>query len=158
MIRLALYQPDIAQNAGAMLRLGACLGVGVDLIEPAGFRMTDRGLARAGMDYRDLAELTTHAGFAAFEAWRATTGRRLLLMTTKAAVSYVDFAYRSDDIVLVGRESAGVPETVHGLADARLLVPMRPGLRSLNVALTAAMVIGEALRQTGGFPLTPASD
>jgi tRNA (cytidine/uridine-2'-O-)-methyltransferase len=158
MIRLALYQPDIAQNAGAMLRLGACLGVGVDLIEPAGFRMTDRGLARAGMDYRDLAELTTHASFAAFEAWRATTGRRLLLMTTKAAVFYVDFAYRSDDIVLVGRESAGVPEAVHDLADARLLVPMRPGLRSLNVALTAAMVIGEALRQNGGFPLTPASD
>lgn len=152
MIRLALYQPDIAQNTGAMLRLGACLGVGVDLIEPAGFRMTDRGLARAGMDYRDIAELTTHASFSSFEAWRAGTGRRLVLLTTKAATAYIDFAFRADDVLMVGRESAGVPDSVHALADAALVIPMRPGLRSLNVALAAAMVVGEALRQTGTAP------
>lgn len=152
MIRLALYQPDIVQNTGAMLRLGACLGVGVDLIEPAGFRMTDRGLARAGMDYRDIAELTTHASFSAFEAWRAATGRRLVLLTTKAATAYADFAFRADDVLMVGRESAGVPDSVHALADAALVIPMRPGLRSLNVALAAAMVVGEALRQTGTGP------
>lgn len=158
MPRLALYQPDIAQNTGAMLRLGACLGVGVDLIEPAGFRLTDRGLARAGMDYRDLAELTTHASFAAFETWRAGTGRRLVLLTTKARLCYLDFGFRADDIVMVGRESAGVPDDVHALADAALIVPMRPEARSLNVALTAAIVLGEALRQTGAGPVMPGSD
>jgi tRNA (cytidine/uridine-2'-O-)-methyltransferase len=155
MIRLALYQPDIAQNTGTMLRLGACLGVGVDLIEPAGFQLTDRGLARAGMDYRDVAELTKHASFTAFEAWRATTGRRLVLLSTKASVSYLDFAFTADDVMMVGRESAGVPDDVHALADARLLIPMQPGLRSLNVALSAAMVLGEALRQTGTGPAMP---
>lgn len=157
MLRLALYQPDIAQNTGAMLRLGACLGVGVELIEPAGFRITDRGLARAGMDYRDLAELTTHASFTAFETWRAATGRRLVLLTTKARLSYLDFDFRADDVVMVGRESAGVPDDVHALADAALVVPMRPEARSLNVALTAAIVLGEALRQTGSGPVMPAS-
>lgn len=155
MIRLALYQPDIAQNTGTMLRLGACLGVGVELIEPAGFQLTDRGLARAGMDYRDVAELTKHASFTAFEAWRAATGRRLVLLSTKASVSYLDFAFSADDVIMVGRESAGVPDDVHALADARLLIPMRPGLRSLNVALSAAMVLGEALRQTDTGPAMP---
>lgn len=155
MIRLALYQPDIAQNTGTMLRLGACLGVGIELIEPAGFQLTDRGLTRAGMDYRDIAELTKHASFTAFEAWRATAGRRLVLLSTKASVSYLDFAFSADDVIMVGRESAGVPDDVHALADARLLIPMRPGLRSLNVALSAAMVLGEALRQTGTGPAMP---
>jgi tRNA (cytidine/uridine-2'-O-)-methyltransferase len=166
MIRLALYQPDIAQNTGAMLRLGACLGVAVDLIEPAGFQLTDRGLARVGMDYRDLADLKRHASFAAFEAWRAAEraagrARRLVLLTTRGATAYADFAFRPDDVVMVGRESAGVPDSVHALADARLVVPMRAGARSLNVALTAAMVLGEALRQTGSGPagaVTPRSD
>ena len=151
-LRLALYQPDIPQNTGTLLRTAACLGVGVDLIEPAGFAVTDRNLRRAGMDYLDAAVLTRHTGWAAFETARRAAGRRLVLLTTMGAVSYLDFAFRPDDVVMVGRESAGVPDEVHAVADARLIVPMRPGLRSLNVAVAAVMVLGEALRRTGGFP------
>jgi tRNA (cytidine/uridine-2'-O-)-methyltransferase len=150
-LTLALFQPDIPQNTGTMLRLCACMGVHADIIEPAAFPVSDRAFRRAGMDYLDRIEIRRHASFAAFQTWRAETGRRLVLLTTRGAVSYASFAFAEDDILLVGRESAGVPESVHEAADARIAVPMRPGFRSLNVAVTAAMVIGEALRQTGGL-------
>jgi tRNA (cytidine/uridine-2'-O-)-methyltransferase len=148
-MRLALYEPDIPQNAGALLRLGACLGVPVDLIEPCGFVLSDRRFRRAGMDYLAAAELARHTSFASF---RAALKGRLLLLTTRAEMPYYRFAYAVDDTLLLGRETAGVPEAVHCAADARLAVPMRPGLRSLNVALAAALVLGEALRQTELFP------
>ncbi len=135
-----------------MLRLAACLGLGVDLIEPAGFVLDDRRLRRAGMDYLAGVALVRHATWAAYHAARAGESGRLILLTTHAEHSYLDFAFRPDDTILVGRESAGVPDAVHAAADARLRIPMAPGLRSLNVALAAAMVLGEALRQTGGFP------
>jgi tRNA (cytidine/uridine-2'-O-)-methyltransferase len=147
-MRLALYQPDIAQNTGTILRLAACLGVGVDVIAPTGFDMTDRSLRRAGLDYLAHVEIVRHASFADFDAARQRSGSRLVLLTTGGEVSYTSFAFRPADILLLGRESAGVPEAVHGCADARLRIPMRPGLRSLNVAVAAAMVLGEALRQT----------
>ncbi len=151
-MRLALYQPDIPQNAGTILRLAACLGVAVDIIEPAGFPVTDRAFRRAGMDYLDQVDIARHASWAAFEAERRRRGGRLLLATTNARMSYAAFAFAPDDMLLFGRESAGVPDEVHAAADARLIVPMRPGLRSLNVAMAAAMMLGEALRQTGGLP------
>jgi tRNA (cytidine/uridine-2'-O-)-methyltransferase len=151
-MRLALYEPDIPQNAGAMMRLCACLGVAVDLIEPAGFVLDDRRLRRAGMDYLEGVALTRHDSWAAFRAARTGESGRLVLLTTRAELSHLDFAFRSGDTILVGRESAGVPDAVHDAADARLRIPMAPGLRSLNVALAAAMVLGEALRQTCGFP------
>ena len=151
-LRLALYEPDIPQNTGTLLRAAACLGFAVELIEPAGFAITDKNLRRAGLDYLPAALLTRHASWTAFEDWRATTGRRLILLTTRADASAFDFVWRPDDVIMVGRESAGVPETVHATADARLKVPMRPGFRSLNVALTAAMVMGRALAETGGLP------
>ena len=151
-MRLALFQPDIAANAGALLRLAACLGLGVDLIEPAGFVLSDRRLRRAGMDYLDRLALVRHASFAAYLAARPSG--RLVLLTTGGAVDYPDFAFRADDTLLLGRESAGVPPEVHVLVDARLRVPMVAGARSLTVALAAAMVVGEALRQTGGLPGT----
>jgi tRNA (cytidine/uridine-2'-O-)-methyltransferase len=159
-MRLALFEPDIPQNAGALLRLGACLGVGVDIIEPCGFLLTDRGLKRAGMDYLELAAMRRHSSWAAFLAGRmAAPARegvpkpsRLILLTTKTAQPYAGFAFAPDDILLVGRESAGVPQAVHDAVDARLLIPMRAGLRSLNVAQAAAMVLGEALRQCNLFP------
>ena len=151
-MRLALHQPDIPQNAGTMLRLAACLGVPVDVIGPAGFDRSDRNLRRAGMDYLEVAEILRHVSFAAFEQARKARAARLVLLTTHGAVSYTEFAFTAGDILMVGRESAGVPDAVHEAADARLLIPMRPGLRSLNVAVAAAMVLGEALRQTGGFP------
>lgn len=144
-MRLALYQPDIPQNAGTILRLAACLGVGVDVIGPAGFDMSDRNLKRAGLDYLEHVEIARHVSFAAFQA--APRGR-LVLLTTAASIVYTDFVFAADDTLLLGRESAGVPESVHEAADARLRVPMRPGLRSLNIAVAAAMVLGEALRQT----------
>ena len=154
-MRLALYQPDIAQNTGTMLRLAACLGIGVDVIAPTGFDMTDRALRRAGLDYLAHVEIVRHASFADFEAARQRWGSRLVLLTTRAELAYTDFAFRATDTLLVGRESAGVPEPVHQAADARLRIPIRPGLRSLNVAVAAAMALGEALRQTdrGGRPL-----
>ena len=152
-MRLALYEPDIPQNAGALMRLGACLGVGIDLIEPCGFLLTDRALKRAGMDYVDSAEIVRHASWARFHAGHRQNGAgRLVLLTSKAALPYIDFAFSADDTILLGRESAGVPQDVHNAVDARLLIPMRPGLRSVNVAQAAAMVVGEALRQTKGFP------
>ncbi|MBM1169753.1 tRNA (cytidine(34)-2'-O)-methyltransferase [Microvirga arabica] len=152
MPRLAIYQPDIPQNTGTMLRLSACLGVPVEIIEPAAFDVSDRNLRRSGMDYLSHATITRHISWRAFEAWRQETGARLVLATTKGAIPYTDFAYRPNDIVLVGRESAGVPDEVHAVADARILIPMQTGMRSLNVAVTAAMILGEALRQTRSFP------
>lgn len=149
--RLALFEPDIPQNAGTIFRLAACLGVPVDLIEPAGFDASDRNLRRAGLDYLGHVEITRHANLSAFEAFRRTSGLRLVLATTRAATSHVDAAFQPGDIILLGRESAGVPEAVHEAADLRIRIPMRPGLRSLNVAVAAAIILGEAMRQTGGF-------
>ena len=146
-MRIALYQPDIPQNAGTVLRLAACLGIEVHIIEPAGFPTSDRAFRRAGMDYLDQVALVRHASFAAFEVWRARERARLILLTTRASTSYLDYAFRRGDILLFGRESSGVPQEVHAAADARLVIPMRPGLRSLNVAVAAAMVVGEAMRQ-----------
>jgi tRNA (cytidine/uridine-2'-O-)-methyltransferase len=151
-MRIALYEPDIPQNTGTILRLAACLGVAADIIEPAGFPVSDRAFRRAGMDYLDQVTIARHASWAAFAAWRAQAGIRLILFTTSSAISYLDHAFRPDDLLLFGRESAGVPEAVHRAAQARLVIPMRPGFRSLNVAVAAAMAAGEALRQTGGFP------
>jgi tRNA (cytidine/uridine-2'-O-)-methyltransferase len=150
-MRLALYQPDIPQNAGTMMRLAACLGVAVDLIEPAGFDASDRNLRRSGLDYLPHLDIRRHISFAAFDTWRCEEGRRLVLASTKAADRYTAFAFCDTDILMVGRESAGVPDCLHKQADARLLVPMRPGMRSLNVAVAAAMMLGEGLRQTGGL-------
>jgi len=151
-VRLALYQPDIPQNAGTLIRLGACLGVPIDIIEPCGFLLDDRRLRRSVMDYADGADVTRHISWSAFQAWRPG---RLVLLSTKAALPYTDFAFRPDDVLMVGRESSGVPDEVHAGADARVLIPMRPGARSLNVALAAAMVLGEALRQTDLLPPGP---
>jgi tRNA (cytidine/uridine-2'-O-)-methyltransferase len=150
-MRIALYQPDIAQNTGTILRLCACLAVEAHIVEPAGFPTSDRAFRRAGMDYLDRVVLARHASWAAFAAWRRAAGGRLVLFTTAAATSYLDYAYRADDILLFGRESAGVAEEVRAAADARLKIPLAPGLRSLNVAVACAMALGEALRQTGGF-------
>jgi tRNA (cytidine/uridine-2'-O-)-methyltransferase len=151
-MRIALYEPDIPQNTGTILRLAACLGLAADVIEPAGFPVSDRAFRRAGMDYLDQLSIARHASWEAFEAWRAQAGIRLVLFTTGARTSYLDHAFRADDLLLFGRESAGVPEAVHRAAQARLVIPMREGFRSLNVAVAAAMAVGEALRQTGGFP------
>jgi tRNA (cytidine/uridine-2'-O-)-methyltransferase len=150
-MRIALYQPDIPQNAGTILRLAACLGLEAHIIEPAGFPVSDRAFRRAGMDYLDQVAIVRHADWTAFEAWRRTAGARLIVFTTHASACYLDHAFRPGDILLFGRESAGLPEVVHAAADARLLIPMRPQLRSLNVAVACAMAVGEALRQTGGF-------
>lgn len=152
MPRLAIYQPDIPQNTGTMLRLAACLGVPVEIIEPAGFDVSDRNLRRSGLDYLDHVAITRHISWRAFEAWRQEGKGRLVLATTKGAVPYTRFLFEPDDIILLGRESAGVPDDVHEAADARIVVPMQKGLRSLNVAVTAAMLLGEALRQTDMFP------
>ena len=149
-MRLALFEPDIPQNCGTILRLAACLGVAVDIIEPCGFLWDDKRLRRAGMDYLAGAEIARHESWKDFEAQRRG---RLLLLTTKGEASHLDIAFEEDDTLLLGRESAGVPDCVHEAATHRLRIPMRPGLRSLNVALAAAMVLGEALRQTGGFPI-----
>jgi tRNA (cytidine/uridine-2'-O-)-methyltransferase len=152
MLRLALYQPDIPQNAGTMIRLAACLGVAVDIVEPAAFDVSDRNFRRSGMDYLERAAITRHDSFRAFEAWRREAGRRLVLAETDGATAHLDFTFAPGDIVMVGRESAGVPPEVYAAAEASVYVPMRHGLRSLNVALAAAMVLGEALRQVGGYP------
>ncbi len=151
-LTLALYQPDIPQNAGAMLRTCACLGVSAAIIGPAGFPTSDRDFRRAGMDYLDHVTIDRHASFAAFQTWRAASGqagesRRLLLLSTRAATSYLDCAYGEGDVLLVGRESAGAPEEVHAAADLTLRIPMCGGMRSLNVAVAAAIVMSEALRQ-----------
>ena len=154
---LALYEPDIAQNAGTLARLCACLDLALHIIEPAGFPVGDAGFRRAGMDYLDRAAIHRHSSFAAFEEWRTREGRRLVLATTKAAIPYPDFAFRADDVLLLGRESAGVPDAVHARSDARVIIPMVAGARSLNVAVAGAMIAGEALRQTAGFVRTPPS-
>ncbi|RVU35880.1 tRNA (cytidine(34)-2'-O)-methyltransferase [Hwanghaeella grinnelliae] len=148
-MRLALYQPDIPQNAGAALRLAACLGVGVDIIEPCGFVWSEPKMRRAGMDYLDNVDLKRHSGWAAY---RAQTTGRIVLLTTGSAERFDNFLFSPDDTLLLGRESAGVPADVHAAADARLCIPMMPGMRSLNVVNAAAIVLGEGLRQTKGFP------
>jgi tRNA (cytidine/uridine-2'-O-)-methyltransferase len=151
-MRLALFQPDIPQNTGTILRLAACLGVPVDVIGPTGFDMTDKSLRRAGLDYLDHVDLKRHESVEAFMRERGAAAGRLVLLTSHAAESYARFRFEPADTLLLGRESAGVPETVHAAAAARIRIPMRPGLRSLNIAVAAAMVLGEALRQTDGFP------
>ncbi len=154
-MRLALYQPDIPQNTGTILRLAVCLGLAVDVIEPCGFVFADRHFRRAGMDYLKSADFTRHISWDAFQAARvaaAVSGERLVLLTTKADAPYTEFRFEKEDVLLLGSEGAGVPQSVHRGARARILVPMAPGARSLNVAVAAAMVLGEALRQTGGFP------
>lgn len=150
-MRIALYQPDIPQNTGTILRLCACCGIEAHIIGPAGFPTTDRAFRRAGMDYLDAVAIVRHRSWSDFEAWRHSEQHRLLLFTTAASRSYLDYRYRPSDILLFGRESAGVSEEVHAAADARVAIPTGRGLRSLNVALAAAMAVGEALRQTGGF-------
>lgn len=150
-MRIALYEPDIPQNTGTILRLCACLGIEAHVIEPAGFPVSDRAFRRAGMDYLDQVALTRHGSYAAFDEWRRREKLKLVLLTTASTRSYLDHDYAADQVLLFGRESAGVPEAVHQAADTRLRIPIRPGLRSLNVAMAAAMVAGEALRQTGAF-------
>jgi tRNA (cytidine/uridine-2'-O-)-methyltransferase len=152
-IRLVLFQPDIPQNAGAIMRLSACMGISLDLVEPCGFpldeRRIDRGMKRAGMDYLAMLDLVRHTSW---ESFRKIPGGRLILLTTAGDVSYADFAFQPDDRIIVGRESAGVPIDVHQSADARIRIPMRPGIRSINVAQAAAIGVAEALRQTGQLP------
>ncbi len=149
-MRLALYQPDMPPNVGTLLRLAACLGVAVDVIEPCGFPYDDRRVRRAGLDYLEHAEIIRHRSWEAFRAGRGSG--RLVLLTTRAEQTYADFRYEATDTLMVGRESAGVPDDVARAADARVVIPMMPGMRSLNVAIAAAMVLGEGLRQTGGLP------
>jgi tRNA (cytidine/uridine-2'-O-)-methyltransferase len=146
-LTLALFEPDIPQNTGTMLRMCACLGIGAALIEPAAFSITDPRFRRAAMDYIDHVHLVRHASWRAFLEWRMDAGARLVLLTTRASLAHMDFAYAAGDILLVGRESAGVPDEVHRAVDASVRVPMELGLRSLNVAIAAAIVAGEAMRQ-----------
>ncbi|MCK8778445.1 tRNA (cytidine(34)-2'-O)-methyltransferase [Rhizobium sp. NTR19] len=147
-LRIALYQPDIPGNTGTILRLAACLGLSVDIIEPAGFDISDRNLKRSGMDYLASVALTRHVNWEQFDGWRRGQGRRLVLASTKAALPYTQLQFGADDILLFGRESAGVPDHVHEIADARVLIPMVEGQRSINLAISVAMISGEALRQT----------
>ncbi|MGL4395578.1 MAG: tRNA (cytidine(34)-2'-O)-methyltransferase [Hyphomicrobium sp.] len=151
-MRLALYQPDIAQNTGTILRLAACLALPVDIIQPTGFDMTDRALKRAGLDYLEHVDLTRHESFEVFQATCRGAGRRLVLLSSHATCKHVDFAFADHDTLLLGRESAGVPDHVRAVCDAQIRIAIRPGLRSLNVAVAAALVVGEALRQRDGFP------
>jgi tRNA (cytidine/uridine-2'-O-)-methyltransferase len=151
-MRIALFQPDIPQNTGTVLRFAACLGLEAHLIEPAGFPSTDRAFRRAGMDYLDKVNLVRHASWDELERWRAMQALRLVLFTTRATVSYLDHRFEPRDVLLFGRESSGVPDHVHAAADLRLVIPMQSGLRSLNVAMTCAMSAGEALRQIKAFP------
>ena len=154
-MRLALYQPDIPQNTGTILRLATCLDVAVDIVEPCGFPLDDRRMRRAGMDYMDNARLVRHPNW---EAFRTKTPGRLILMTTKAATPLTDFRFDENDTIVMGRESAGVPDQIHNDADARILIPMAVGRRSLNVAAAAAIALGEGLRQTGGYPPIPGKE
>ena len=156
-MQIALYQPDIPQNTGTILRLCACMGAAAHIIEPAGFAISDRRFRRAGMDYLDQVDWRRHDSWTKFEEWRRQEGHRLLLLTTRGATPYLDFRYQASDILLFGRETAGVPESVAEAVDARLVIPVQPGLRSLNVAMAAAMALGEALRQTGSGKLAPAA-
>ena len=149
-MRIALYQPDIPQNTGTILRLCACLNVEAHIIEPAGFPVSDRHFRRSGMDYLDQVTILRHASWTDFQKWRTEAGCRVILFSTKAAKPYLKHDFRDDDLLLFGRESAGVPDDVHAAVDERLLIPIAPGMRSLNVAMTAAMALGEALRQVRG--------
>jgi tRNA (cytidine/uridine-2'-O-)-methyltransferase len=149
-LRIALYQPDIPGNTGTILRLAACLGLAVDIIEPAGFDLSDKNLKRAGMDYIASVTLTRHVNWERFEEVRLAGGRRLVLASTKAAEAYTRFSFQPNDTLLFGRESAGVPDHVHDKADGRIIVPMVEGQRSLNVAMSVAMIAGEAIRQVNG--------
>ena len=155
-MRLALYQPDIPQNLGAAIRLSGALGVALDIIEPCGFPLNDKAIRRAAMDYADCAKVSHHSGWDDFLTnARRTPAARLILFTTRAAEPLYDFAFQPDDILLMGRESAGVPPDVHDAADHRVFIPMIPAARSINVVTAAAMGLGEALRQTGAFPSAP---
>ena len=148
-MRLALFEPDIPQNAAALIRLGACLGVPIDVIEPCGFLFSDAGFRRAGLDYAERAEILRHA---TWDLFRGAVPGRMVLLTTRGSVAHSAFAFAESDTLLVGRESAGVPDFVHEAVDARVRIPLKPGLRSLNVAQAGSMVLGEALRQIKGFP------
>ena len=149
-MHIALYQPDIPPNTGTIIRMAACMDVMIHIIEPCGFPFGEKSFRRAGMDYIDQSKITRHESWKAFLEW--SDSRRILLLTTKAAKPYTEHVFEEEDILLLGRESAGVPDDVHDRADARLLIPMTPDTRSLNIAVSAAMVLGEALRQTNGFP------
>ena len=149
-LAIALYEPDIPQNTGTILRLCACLGVAAHLIEPAGFPITDQAFRRAAMDYLDQVTIHRHASWQAFDSWRRSEGLELALFTTRGSISYLDHDYRRPGILIFGRESAGVPERVAESADTRLVIPVREGLRSLNIAMACAMAVGEAIRQTRG--------
>lgn len=154
-MRLALYQPDIPQNTGTLLRLGACLDLPIDIIEPCGFLFNEKAMRRAGMDYLDFAKFRRHDSwndFLKFREEHKDEYGRLVLMTTHATTSFIDFEFKPNDVILMGRESAGVPESVHNTVDARLLIPMNKNARSVNMAVSAAMAVTEALRQTGEFP------
>ena len=153
-MRLALYQPDIPQNTGTLMRLCACLNVAMDIIEPCGFLLSDKNLKRAGMDYIEHLDMVRHMNWESFKT--AHTGKRIVLLTTKTEQSFLDFKFFPDDVLLAGRESAGVPDDVHNACDARITIPMAAGVRSLNVAVAASMVLSEGLRQTRQFPVTPA--
>jgi tRNA (cytidine/uridine-2'-O-)-methyltransferase len=148
-MRIALFQPDIPQNTGTILRLCACLGIEAHIVEPTGFPVSDRAFRRAGMDYLDQVDIVRHESWQDFDQWRRQQGLRLVLFTTEAAIPYLDHRFTERDILMFGRESAGVPKDVHAAAEARLVIPLQPGLRSLNVAMAVAMAAGEALRQTG---------
>ncbi|MHB1104535.1 MAG: tRNA (cytidine(34)-2'-O)-methyltransferase [Devosia sp.] len=150
-VELALYQPDIAQNTGAMLRLGACLGVRVHIIHPTGFSFSRQAMRRGGLDYLDHADFLEHASYADFALWRHASRKRLVLLSTRAATSAYEVGYGDTDVIMVGRESAGVPDAIRDAAEFAVRIPMRQDMRSLNVAMTASLVLGEALRQTGGF-------
>lgn len=155
-MRIALYEPDIPQNTGTILRLAACLGLEAHIIEPTGFPGFDRAFRRSGMDYLNRIRLTRHLSWTVFDAWRREQGLRLVLFTTGAEQSYLEHAYRPADILLFGRESAGVPPAVHDAADVRVTIPMQEGMRSLNVAMAAAIAAGEMVRQLGRDGLKPA--
>lgn len=155
-MRIALFQPDIPQNTGTLLRLGACLDVALDIIEPCGFIFNERAMRRAGMDYIEMVEYKRHNSWEDFLKYREANPEiygRIVLLTTKADMPYTDFEFKKNDVILMGRESAGVPEEVHQMADARLVIPMNEKARSINVAVSAVMVVGEALRQTKMFPM-----
>jgi tRNA (cytidine/uridine-2'-O-)-methyltransferase len=154
-MRIALFEPDIPQNTGTILRLCACLGVEAHLIEPTGFPSSDRAFRRAGMDYLDQVAIVRHRSWPAFEDFRRDGGLRLVLFTTQATTSYLDHRFAPADVLLFGRETAGVPPAVHARADARLLIPMRAGLRSINVAVACAMALGEAQRQLAAVEVAP---
>lgn len=154
-MRLALFQPDIPQNTGTLLRLGACLDLSIDIIEPCGFVFSKQTLKRAGMDYLDLVNYKRHNSWDDFLEHKNNHPEeygRIILLTTKASKPYTDFQFLPNDIILMGRESAGVPDCVHKIADSRLIIPMNKNARSINVAISAVMVIGEALKQTNLFP------